>query len=70
MDHFKDGINTDSDVFPTTDEFGYRELLQSYLKQRQIYLTENQMLAAKSSGASTKKATLTNEDRATSGIKY
>ncbi|WP_338714390.1 HlyD family secretion protein [Lactiplantibacillus plantarum] len=59
LDHFKDGINTDSDVFPTTDEFGYRELLQSYLKQRQIYLTENQMLAAKSSAASTKKATLT-----------
>ncbi|MDV2577455.1 hypothetical protein RYX41_15975 [Lactiplantibacillus plantarum] len=33
--------------------------MQSYLKQRQIYLTENQMLAAKSSAASTKKATLT-----------
>ena len=36
-------------MFSTTDEFGYRELLQSYLKQRQIYFNENQMLAAKSS---------------------
>lgn len=59
LDSLKDGINSNSDVFQATDEFGYRELLQSYLKQRQVYLTENSMLEAKSSASSSKKATLT-----------
>lgn len=40
----KDSINSNRDIFKKDDEFGYREMFQSYISQRQVYLTENSML--------------------------
>lgn len=54
----KEGITANQDSFKQDDSFGYRAMLQSYLKQRQIYQTENQMLAQKESSTKNKQANL------------
>lgn len=54
----KKGITTNQDSFKQDDSFGYRAMLQSYLKQRQIYQTENQMLAQKENSTKSKQASL------------
>jgi len=59
LNTLKDSINANQDTFSKDDEFGYREQFQSYLNQRQVYLTENEMLAKKSSATQAEKKDLT-----------
>lgn len=54
----KKGITANQDSFKQDDAFGYRAMLQSYLKQRQIYQTENQMLTQKENSTKSKQASL------------
>jgi bacteriocin secretion accessory protein len=54
----RQGIIINQDSFKQDDAFGYRAMLQSYLKQRQIYQTENQMLAQKANSTKSKQASL------------
>lgn len=46
---FQKGVESNQDSFTDDDTFGYRNLLKSYLNQRNIYDIENQMLKDKSS---------------------
>ena len=41
-------MQNNQNSFTNVDQFGYQDLLNSYLDQRQIYLIENQMLTNKS----------------------
>ena len=59
LDTLKSGITNNTDSFAENDTFGYRQLLQSYLKQWQVYQTENQMLTQKSASTQQKQASLT-----------
>lgn len=55
----KQGVFLNKDVFTKNDSFGYHDLLKSYLNQRNIYSTENQMLSQKSENNQSKEAALT-----------
>lgn len=57
---FQNGVESNQDTFDGDDKFGYRNLLKSYLNQRNIYDIENQMLQDKSSFSNGKINQLTN----------
>ncbi len=48
LETLKFGLQNNQNSFTNVDQFGYQDLLNSYLDQRQIYLIENQMLTNKS----------------------
>lgn len=47
LETLKFGLQNNQNSFTNVDQFGYQDLLNSYLDQRQIYLIENQMLTNK-----------------------
>lgn len=57
---FQKGVESNQDTFRDDDTFGYRNLLKSYLNQRNIYSIENQMLKDKSSFSNDKIKQLSN----------
>lgn len=57
---FQKGVESNQDTFDGDDKFGYRNLLKSYLNQRNIYGIESQMLQDKSSFSNGKIKQLTN----------
>lgn len=58
LNTFKDSINVSKDTFSRDDEFGYHEEFKSYLNQRRVYLTENEMLSKKSQSTRTERQDL------------
>lgn len=57
---FKEGVETNKDTFQDDDVVGYRDLLKSYLNQRNIYSIENQMLKSKANFSNEKLNQLSN----------
>jgi len=57
---FQKGVEANQDTFSEDDAFGYRNLLKSYLNQRNIYSIENQMLNDKSAFSDDKIKQLSN----------
>ncbi len=57
----KQGIQTNQDTFGSDDEFGYHNELDSYLEQRNTYLTENTMIQEKAKNDKAKQSSISSE---------
>ncbi|WP_334352453.1 bacteriocin secretion accessory protein [Companilactobacillus sp. HBUAS56257] len=56
---FKKSVESNQDIFGSDDRYGYRNLLKSYLNQRNIYDIENNLIQSKSSFSNDKIEGLT-----------
>lgn len=57
----RQGIQTNQDTFGSDDEFGYHNELDSYLEQRNTYLTENTMIQEKAKNDKAKQSSISSE---------
>ena len=56
LDKYKAGLTSNQDTFNQDDPFGYRQALQDYLSQRQIYALGSQQVSGQQSSENSKTA--------------